>query len=310
MNSHRLATFQDIRTEVKNVKQAQSAAKARSGDAMDVDVFTKGSKGASKGSGKKQDSEIVCWNCKFPIIARSKGTTTGHMSKDCRSKETSAFEAGDELAETGCIEMASVDLNALEQRTSYSIRFACCSACVSQECCERVSDARHARQNEELQTSVRQASSRSGCAKSPSQIREPESCGHAQSVDDGVRDERHGTRCFLPKEQQKHQGVRVPREQGTKLELERASGVFELPVELVSYSQSTYDFGPLQTEQGVQCNKSHERSSLATSRQCRWKFWKLRRTRFQAWSQEDERGPNEESNCNVRLRAMQRKGRL
>ena len=39
---------------------------------------------------------------------------TGHMSKDCRSKETSAFEAADELAETGCIEMASVDLNALE----------------------------------------------------------------------------------------------------------------------------------------------------------------------------------------------------
>ena len=56
MNSHRLATFQDIKTEVTNVKQAQSAVKARSGDAMDVDAFTKGSKGASKGSGKKQDS--------------------------------------------------------------------------------------------------------------------------------------------------------------------------------------------------------------------------------------------------------------
>ena len=36
------------------------------------------------------------------------------MSKDCRSKEASTFEAGDELAETGCIEMASVDLNAFE----------------------------------------------------------------------------------------------------------------------------------------------------------------------------------------------------
>ena len=36
------------------------------------------------------------------------------MSKDCRSKETGAFEAGDELEETGCIEMASVDSNALE----------------------------------------------------------------------------------------------------------------------------------------------------------------------------------------------------
>ena len=56
MNSHRLATFQEIKTEVTNVKQAQSAVKARSGDAMDVDAFTKGTKGASKGSGKKRDS--------------------------------------------------------------------------------------------------------------------------------------------------------------------------------------------------------------------------------------------------------------
>ena len=149
MNSHRLATHQDIKTEVTNVKQAQSAVKARSGDAMDVDAFTKGSKGASKGSGKKQDSEVVCLYCdarrkviELPIVGRSKGTTTvvsrkvprkatakgratrtsskanatsvADRSKGCRSKETSAFEAGDELAETGCIEMASVDLNALE----------------------------------------------------------------------------------------------------------------------------------------------------------------------------------------------------
>ena len=53
MNSHRLATFQDIKKEVTNVKQAQSAVKARSGDVMDVDAFTKGSKGAPEGSGKK-----------------------------------------------------------------------------------------------------------------------------------------------------------------------------------------------------------------------------------------------------------------
>ena len=30
---------------------------------LDVDAFTKGSKGASKGSGEKQDSESVCWYC-------------------------------------------------------------------------------------------------------------------------------------------------------------------------------------------------------------------------------------------------------
>ena len=77
MNSHRLATFQDIKTVVTNVKQAQSAVKARSGDAVDVDAFTKGSKGASKGSGKKQDSEVVCWYCE----------KKGHRASDCRKKQ-------------------------------------------------------------------------------------------------------------------------------------------------------------------------------------------------------------------------------
>ena len=78
MNSHRLATFQDIKTEVTNVKQAQTAVKARSGDAMDVDAFTKGSKGASKGSGKKQDlgrSVLVLReersSTELPIVSRS-----------------------------------------------------------------------------------------------------------------------------------------------------------------------------------------------------------------------------------------------
>ena len=77
MNSHRLATFQDIKTEVTNVKQAQSAVKARSGDAMDVDAFTKGSKGPSKGSRKKQDSEVVCWYCE----------KKGHRASYCRKKQ-------------------------------------------------------------------------------------------------------------------------------------------------------------------------------------------------------------------------------
>ena len=36
------------------------------------------------------------------------------MSKDCRSQEMSAFEVGDELPDTGCIQIAIVDLNALE----------------------------------------------------------------------------------------------------------------------------------------------------------------------------------------------------
>ena len=136
MNSQRLATFQDIKTDVTNVKQAQSAVMARTGGAMDVTAFPKGSTGASNGSGKKQDSEVVCWYCEKKVHRASdcrkeqkdndsgkskvqrrrqqRGRTTrkikgkcykcgkmGHMSKDCRSNETSAFEAGYELAETG-----------------------------------------------------------------------------------------------------------------------------------------------------------------------------------------------------------------
>ena len=191
INSHRLATFQDIKTEVTNVKQAQSTVMAWTGDAMDVDAFKTGSsKGVSKGTGKRKDSEVVRW---YHDKAQSKGSKkgdskgqgnnqefkcgkTGHMSKDCRSKETSALEAGEEgLAENGCIEMASTDLNALEigavhlPEKDHKIRIGI--------------DSR-------AQAGVRQASAGSWCAKGAgqahrwvSQVRELESGGDAQSCD-------------------------------------------------------------------------------------------------------------------------------
>ena len=42
--------------------------------------------------------------------------TSGHMSKDCRSKETNAFEVDEEepFSENGCVHMSSIELNALE----------------------------------------------------------------------------------------------------------------------------------------------------------------------------------------------------
>ena len=55
MNSHRLTTLKDIKTEVTNGKQAQSAVLARMGAAMDVDELDC-PKGASKGSRKNTDS--------------------------------------------------------------------------------------------------------------------------------------------------------------------------------------------------------------------------------------------------------------
>ena len=125
------------------------------------------------------------------------------MSKDCRSKDTSAFEAGEELAETECIEMASVVLNALEigavqlSEKDHRIRIGIDSCAAGIVFPKSVTD-----DNLMLDTP---GQARSGCAKSPSQaqrrvsqIRDPESVGHAQSVDGGVRDERNGTRCLLP----------------------------------------------------------------------------------------------------------------
>ena len=68
---------------------------------------SKGSKkGDCKGKGDKKKFKGKCYKC----------GKTGHMSKGCRYKETTEFEASEEsLAETGCIDMASIDLNALEQ---------------------------------------------------------------------------------------------------------------------------------------------------------------------------------------------------
>ena len=148
MHAHRLTTFRDIKAEVK----AQSAVMAKTGDAMDVDSFAKGSpKGASKGSGKGKNSE-ACWCCgknghrasecfkrqKGAGKGKSKGKKgdgkgagkskkvfegksfkcgkSGHVSRDCRSKETNELDMNKEepLSEDVSFVMASVELNALE----------------------------------------------------------------------------------------------------------------------------------------------------------------------------------------------------
>ena len=84
MNSHRLRTFQDIKTEVTNIKPAQSAVMARSHDAMDVDAFVQGSKGASKGFGTKQDSESV-------LVLREEGSSSIRLAQE--EKRTTTVES-------------------------------------------------------------------------------------------------------------------------------------------------------------------------------------------------------------------------
>ena len=89
MNSHRSATFQDIKTEVTAVKQAQSAVMARTGDAMDVDAFTKGSKGAAKVLGRSRTQRTARrMVIELPIVARCKGTATVEGRKETRKATT------------------------------------------------------------------------------------------------------------------------------------------------------------------------------------------------------------------------------
>ena len=73
-------------------------------------------------------------------------------------------------------------------------RLACCIDRVPEDGGGRPPDAPNARQSKDLQADVRQASARSWCANGSgqaqrwvSQVREPESGGHAQSVDDGCQ---------------------------------------------------------------------------------------------------------------------------
>ena len=59
----------------------------------------------NKGKGSKKEFKGKCFKC----------GKTGDMSTDCRSKETSAFEAGEEgLAETGCIDLNALKIGAVQ----------------------------------------------------------------------------------------------------------------------------------------------------------------------------------------------------
>ena len=101
MNSRRLTTFQDSKSEVTNVEQAQSAVIAKTGDAMDADAFSKGSsKGASLGAGRSKDSEVLCWYCESASDCRKKqeehdrgqpkGSKKGDSKGKCNKKRRNA----------------------------------------------------------------------------------------------------------------------------------------------------------------------------------------------------------------------------
>ena len=161
-----------------------------------------------------------------------KSGKTGHMSKDCRSNETSAFEADEEgLAETGCIEMASIDLNALEigavqlLEKDHKIRIgidSCAAVTVfPKTVAGRLPDAANARQSKEFyRPASRKLPPDLGAGKVQVKLRD----GSLRCVNPGVADTHRalmvvsemndmGHDVFLPQWRQRHQGACVPRGQ-------------------------------------------------------------------------------------------------
>ena len=152
-------------------------------------------------------------------------------TKDCRSKETRAFEAGDELAETGCIEMASIDLNALEigavqwpekdRKLRIGIDSRAAVTVFPKTGGGGLPDAPNARQTKK---SYRPASGKllPDVGARAVQVKlidgslryvNPRVADTHRAFDGGVRGERCETRCVLHQERQRHQGVRAPRGQ-------------------------------------------------------------------------------------------------
>ena len=202
MNSHRSATFQDIKTEVTNLKQAQSAVMARPGDAMDVDAFTKGSKGVSKGSGKKQDSEGVSRRViEIPNVARSRRTT---------KVDSRGVPRGDSKGKNNKKEFKG-------------------------RCHKFWQDWSHVEglqiQRNECIRSWRRLS-RHGCIEMASIFLNAPEIGAVLPAEDPSL--RHGTRCIFTRSDRNIKAQAYHEGNGMKLEFERANRVFELPVEKCS----------------------------------------------------------------------------
>ena len=271
MNAHRLTTFPDIRAEVTNVKQAQRAVmtkvwrRDRCGLVLEgiaqrsfqkywkqqrlrgrVRVLRKERPLSARvpqetercRQGKIERCEEKAM-AKAPEKARNgskanvlEGEKSGHMSKDCTSKETNAFEADDEepLSEPGCFDMASIKFNALEigsvqaSEGNRKLSSGIDSRAAVTVFPKTVAEDYTVRKRPGKAKSYRPASgklvpdlgARKGAGQTPRKVfsmRQPASGRHAQSSDGCVGDERHGSRCALSQERQRYQSVRVPRGQ-------------------------------------------------------------------------------------------------
>ena len=110
----------------------------------------------------------------------------------------------------------------------------CCGDSVPEECCGHLPDAPHARQCEELQAKLLpDLGARKVQVKltDGSQVRECKSGRTRTELD-------MGHDVFFSRSDRNIKAYAYHKGSGTKLELERVIGVFELPVELVPYGQS------------------------------------------------------------------------
>ena len=138
INSHRMVTFFDVKTEVTNVKQAQSAVTAKTGDAMDVDAFAEGSsrgrvlvlREAGPSSFRlPQETEgprqrtVEGFEETRQRMKRQQVGVQGQAkqlwqdrshAEGLQIQRNECIRGEEGLAETQCIDMASIDLIALE----------------------------------------------------------------------------------------------------------------------------------------------------------------------------------------------------
>ena len=203
-------------------------------------------KGDSKGKSNKEKLKGKCYKC----------GKTGHMPKDCRSKETSALEAGDELAETGCIETASVDLNALGigavqlPEKGHRIRIGIDSCAAVTVFPNSVADDYPMLDMPGKANVYRPASGKLLPDLGARKVQVKLGDGSLRYVNPRVADTHRALMAvsemndmrhdvFFPRSDRGIKAYAHHESSGTKLEFERVNGVFELPVELVPYSQST-----------------------------------------------------------------------
>ena len=253
-------------------------------------------KATAKEQATSRSSNGKCYKC----------GKTGHMSEDCRSKESRRAKKAS--AETGCIDMASIDFNAVEIGAvqvlgkDHQIRTGIDSCAAVTVFPKTVADDYPMLQTPGKAQSYRPASGRLLPDLGARRVQVKLKDGSLRYVNPRLADTHRalmavsemsdmGHDVFFPRSDRGMKACAYHEGSGTKLEV---TEFFELPVELVPYSQGTtrnsnsgtYSSPALEQIRGhdgqglprqttqidrcMQCRMSHGRSSIKTrGMQCR-----------------------------------------